>query len=93
MEAHTDSDQADVSVKTEIAADRIRDCVRCDVVARNWPSNDYDVIILYWDDNAVNGPNSYAKGSIIDDVYQSNAAVELHSACDGEERLTFKLRD
>jgi hypothetical protein len=88
-----ESDQTDVAVETEIEADRVEARVSCDVKPRNWPGKDFDVIVLTWDHDAVNGVNSFSKASIINDVYQSNAAVELHDSCDGDEAVVFKVAE
>jgi len=86
-------DQKDVDVETEIAADRIEARIVYDVRPRSLPGKDFDVIVVSWDHDIVGDVNSYSKAGIIDDVYQSNAAVELHDACDGDECLVFKLRE
>ena len=88
----TEEDQTDVDVETEIAADRIEAAVSCDVQPRNWPGKDHDVIVVSWD-TQMEGVNGYHKASIIDAVYQSNAAVELHTTRDDSRAVVFKLRE
>jgi hypothetical protein len=90
-QTHADADQTDVSVETEIAADRIEARVDVNVKPRSWPSKEFDVIVLTWDHNTVKDVNSYSKAGIINKVYQSNAAVELYDAADGDECVVFKL--
>jgi len=89
-------EQHDVDTKTEIAAERIAHELGMEieesVIARSWPGDDEDTIIVSWEED-VTGVNSFHKASVIDDVYQSGANVRLHNTDDDNSAVWFRLRD
>jgi len=94
--AQETENQHDVATKTKSAAEQIAKELGMEigagVKARSWARYEHDVIIVTWNEVAA-GVNGFRKGSIINDVYQSDANVELQSAEDGNAALQFKLRD
>lgn len=87
------SDQSDVSIETEIEADRIEAAVDCEILPRDWPNKDFEVIVVQWDHDIVGDVNSFSKARIINEVFQSNASVELYDTADGEEYVVFKVAE
>ena len=90
--AHTDDASNETSRATEIEANRIRRAVDGDVETYSTFTGD-DRIIVTWNNDNIDGVCDMSKASVINNVVQSSAAVQLFSTRDGKEKIEFEPLD
>jgi hypothetical protein len=87
----TKSDQTDVTAQTKSTVEWLDECLSgWEVVGRNWPNSEGDVIIASAEDDV--GTNGFAKASVINEVLSEAPSLEVRSTEDGEMAVSFEFK-
>lgn len=84
--------QTDVDARTEHTVSHLNEVMSWDVVGRDWPCNDHDVIVAHCDVD-LSTTNSLAKARVINTVLSEAPALEVYSTEDDKMMVTFKFKN